>query len=224
MFDLPQTTVPVIGSKTVFPVRRIYCVGKNYADHVAEMGGDAKSSMPVFFAKPATAIVMSGAAIPYPSRTTNLHHEIELVAALHSGGTNIPASDALSHVFGYAVGNDLTRRDLQADAKNSGGPWDMAKGFDNSAVISPISKTTDIGHISTGFIWLMVNGVQRQSADLSAMIWSVPEIITELSSYVELCAGDIIYTGTPAGVGAVVRGDVITGGIDRIGDLHHSII
>jgi fumarylpyruvate hydrolase len=224
MIDVPHITVPVTGSDIPFPVRRIYCVGKNYADHVAEMGGDARLNPPVFFSKPTSAIVLSGAAIPYPLRTTNLHHEIELVIALQSGGSNIPVEEALSHVYGYAVGNDLTRRDLQAVAKKSGGPWDMSKGFDQSAVISPILRAADVGHISAGHIWLSVNSDRRQSADLSEMIWNVPEILAELSSYVALAAGDIIYTGTPAGVGALVRGDRVTAGIDHIGELTHSII
>jgi fumarylpyruvate hydrolase len=224
MIDVPQVTVPVVGSEIPFPVRRIYCVGKNYADHVAEMGGDAKLNPPVFFSKPTSAIVLSGAAIPYPLRTTNLHHEIELVVALQSGGSNIRAEEALSHVYGYAVGNDLTRRDLQAVAKKSGGPWDMSKGFDQSAVISPIVRAADAGHISAGHIWLSVNGESRQSADLSDMIWNVSEILAELSSYAALVAGDIIYTGTPAGVGALVRGDRVTAGIDHIGELTHSIL
>jgi fumarylpyruvate hydrolase len=224
VFEVAQVTVPVAGSASPFPVRRIYCVGKNYADHVAEMGGNPKSSPPIFFSKPASAVALSGSAIPYPSRTQNLHHEIELVVAMQSGGPDIDARDALGHVFGYAVGNDLTRRDLQNNAKKTGSPWDMAKGFDHSAVMSPIIRVSECGHPATGRIWLAVNGTVRQDASLAAMIWSVPEIIAELSSYVRLEAGDLIYTGTPAGVGPLVRGDAVTGGVDGVGALTHSII
>ncbi len=223
MFDVPPVTVPIAGSDVLFPVRRIYCVGKNYADHVAEMGGNPKSQPPVFFSKPGSAISLSGLPVPYPPRTENLHHEIELVIALHSGGEDIPISDSLSHVFGYAVGNDLTRRDLQAQAKKAGAPWDMAKGFDYSAVITPLVPADQIGHLTKGHIFLSVNGEVRQNADIADMIWSVPEIIAELSTYVRLEAGDLIYTGTPAGVGALLPGDIVTGGVKGVGELMHTI-
>jgi fumarylpyruvate hydrolase len=221
IFEPPAVTaIPIVGETKLFPVRRIFCVGRNYADHVAEMGGNVKDTPPVFFCKPADAIVMSGATIPYPPRTTNLHYEIELVVALKSGGANISEQDALSHIFGCAVGNDLTRRDLQGLAKKEGSPWDMAKGFDHSAVISPLVPGLPP---KQGRIYLSVNNEIRQDANLAELIWSVPEIIATLSTFVKLCAGDLIYTGTPAGVGALVAGDHVRGGVEGIGELEHWI-
>ena len=221
----PPTTpaVAIKGRAEQFPVHRIYCVGRNYADHVREMGADPKSEPPVFFAKPADAVVPNHARIPYPSRTSNFHHEIELVVAIGKGGRNIAAAQALDHVYGYAVGNDLTRRDLQSDAKDNGRPWDTAKGFDRSAVISAITPAAQSGHLRGGRIWLQVNGQMRQQADLSELIWSVPEIIAELSTFFELQPGDLIYTGTPAGVGALKQGDRIEGGIDSLDELTTTI-
>jgi len=221
----PPTTpaVAIKGRAEQFPVHRIYCVGRNYADHVREMGADPKSEPPVFFAKPADAVVPNHARIPYPSRTSNFHHEIELVVAIGKGGRNIAAAQALDHVFGYAVGNDLTRRDLQADAKDHGRPWDTSKGFDRSAVISAITPAAQSGHLRGGRIWLQVNGQMRQQADLSELIWSVPEIIAELSTFFELQPGDLIYTGTPAGVGPLKKGDRIEGGIDSLDELTTTI-
>jgi len=216
--------VEVAGAGERFPVHRIYCVGRNYADHVREMGADPKRDPPLFFSKPADAVVANGASVPYPPQTSNLHHEIELVVALGRGGRDIAAERALEHVYGYAVGNDLTRRDLQAAAKNQGAPWDAAKGFDHSAPISAIRQASEVGHPVSGAIWLEVNGEPRQRANLSDMIWSVPEILAVLSSYFELQPGDLIFTGTPAGVGAVVRGDSIVGGIDGLETLRTTIV
>jgi fumarylpyruvate hydrolase len=222
VFSAPAiTAVPIVGTDAVYPVRRIFCVGRNYADHVTEMGGDPKDTPPVFFTKPADAIAVSGAAIPYPPQTKNLHFEVELVVALKSGGADISEDAALEHVFGCAVGNDLTRRDLQSLAKKDGAPWDMAKGFDNSAIISPIKVMLPP---VTGRIQLSVNGTMRQDADLSQLIWSVPEIIATLSTYVKLCAGDLIYTGTPAGVGAILPGDQVRGEIAGVGIMEHSVV
>ena len=221
----PPTTpaVAIKGRPDVFPVHRIYCVGRNYADHVREMGGNPKSEPPIFFAKPADAVVPNNARIPYPSRTSNFHHEIELVVAIGKGGRDIAAAQALEHVFGYAVGNDLTRRDLQSESKDNGRPWDTSKGFDRSAVISAITPAAQSGHLHSGRIWLKVNGQMRQQANLSELIWSVPEIIAELSTYFELQPGDLIYTGTPAGVGPLKQGDRIEGGIDGLDELVTSI-
>jgi len=223
VFAAPAPTVEVSGRSERFPVHRIYCVGRNYAAHVREMGGDPQREPPFFFTKPADAIVANGAAVPYPPRTANLHHEIELVVAIGRGGSAIASDDALDHVFGYAVGNDLTRRDLQAAARESGKPWDVAKGFDRSAPVSAIHPVSDVGHPRRGAIWLKVNGEARQQADLAEMIWNVPEVIAELSTYYTLVAGDLIFTGTPAGVGAVRRGDALEGGIDGLGILRTRI-
>jgi fumarylpyruvate hydrolase len=217
----PPTTpaVAIKGRTDQFPVHRIYCVGRNYADHVREMGGNPEREPPIFFAKPADAVVPNNTRIPYPSRTKNFHHEIELVVAIGKGGRDIAAAQALEHVYGYAAGNDLTRRDLQADAKDNGRPWDTSKGFDRSAVISAITPAAESGHLRTGRIWLKVNGQMRQQANLSELIWSVPEIIAELSTFFELQPGDLIYTGTPAGVGPLKKGDRIEGGIDGLDEL-----
>jgi len=212
----PQAGVEIQGSAQRFPVRRIFCVGRNYAAHAREMGKDPEREPPFFFTKPADAIVPNHATVAYPPRTGNLHHEIELVVALGKGGGQIPSARALDHVFGYAVGNDLTRRDLQFAARDLGRPWDTGKAFDYSAVIGAISPAEKVGHPSRGRIWLNVNEQLRQQADLSDLIWSVPEIIAELSTLFELAPGDLIYTGTPAGVGAVVPGDRLEGGIDGL--------
>ena len=200
------TTISVL-SGNPFAVRRIFCVGRNYADHAREMGANPDREPPFFFTKPADAIVANHGNVPYPPATSNLHHEVELVVALASGGKNIPLENAQGHIFGYAVGLDLTRRDLQAAAKDKGHPWDMAKGFDHSAPISAITPIQVTGALNTGSIQLSVTGVVRQKGDLSDMIWSIPEVIAHLSGLVELKAGDLIYTGTPAGVGPVVAGD-----------------
>jgi fumarylpyruvate hydrolase len=220
----PAPSVAVAGTDSRFPVHRIYCVGRNYREHVKEMGGDPAREPPIFFTKPADAIVPSDTEVAYPPRTANLHHEIELVVAIGRGGRSIAASEALGHVFGYAVGNDLTRRDLQAEARQRGAPWDTAKGFDASAPLTPIRRAEDIGHVMNGRIWLEVNGELRQQSDIVEMIWSVPEIVAELSTYFELLPGDLIFTGTPAGVGPLLPGDLVTGGVDGIGTLQHRVV
>ena len=216
-------SVEIAGASTRFPVHRIYCVGRNYAAHAREMGADPAREPPFFFSKPADAVVPNGAPVPYPPRTANLHHEIELVVAIGEGGRNIPVASALAHVFGYAVGNDLTRRDLQAAAKDKGQPWDTSKGFDHSAPITAIRRVADVGHPARGAIWLEVNGQPRQRADLCEMIWSVPEIVSELSTLYELKPGDLVFTGTPAGVGPLARGDSLVGGIEGLDTLRTTI-
>jgi fumarylpyruvate hydrolase len=212
------TTVTVAGTDTVFPVARVFCVGRNYAEHSIEMGHDPDREPPFFFMKPADAVVPAG-TLPFPTQTQDLHHEIELVAALVEGGRDIPVERALDHVFGYAVGLDMTRRDLQAEAKKAGRPWDMAKGFDQSAPTSSISSVEDIGHPTKGAIWLRINGEPRQEGDLDQQIWTVPETISYLSTLVTLRPGDLIMTGTPKGVGRVEPGDRLDGHIDGVGDL-----
>lgn len=207
-----------------FPVRRIFCVGRNYAEHAREMGADPDREAPFFFTKPADAVVIDGAPTPYPSRTQDLHHEVELVVAIGTGGSEIAVAGALEHVWGYAVGIDMTRRDLQAEAKNSRRPWDMAKGFDCSAPIGSLHPAAAIGHPPKGEILLQVNGEVRQRADISDLIWSVAEVIAELSTLVRLEAGDLIYTGTPAGVGAVGRGDVLYASIAGLGSLETLLV
>jgi fumarylpyruvate hydrolase len=219
-----QASVEVAGSNQRFAVHRIYCVGRNYAAHAREMGMDPEREPPFFFSKPADAVVPNGAAVAYPPRTSNLHHEIELVVAIGTGGRDIPLANALAHVFGYAVGNDLTRRDLQFAAREKGQPWDVSKGFDHSAPVSAIRRAAEVGHPERGLIWIEVNGERRQQADLSEMIWNVPEIIAELSTLFELVPGDLIFTGTPAGVGPVQRGDSLVGGIDGLETLRTTIV
>ena len=219
----PIIVLPVTGSNAVFPVRRVYCVGQNYALHVAEMGGDAREA-PFFFSKPADALVPNGGEISYPPQTSNLQHEVELVVALGRGGSNIPAEQAFEHVFGYAVGIDLTRRDLQAQAKEKGRPWDMSKGFDQSGPLSALKPVLPEEHPATGRIWLKVNGETRQDGNLDQMTWRVDEIIAKLSTYVALAAGDLIFTGTPAGVSTVKRGDVIECAINGIGKLEARLV
>jgi len=212
----PQPSAPVAGGG-LFPVRRIFCVGQNYAEHAREMGGDPQRQKPFFFTKPADALVVGGADAPYPSQTQNLHHEIELVVALARGGVNIAPENADDLVFGYAAGIDLTRRDLQAEAKKAGRPWDMAKAFDASAplgLIRPAQQSLKRGHIA-----LSVNGATRQQGDLCEMIWSVAEIIAILSTYVALAPGDLIFTGTPSGVGPINAGDSLRGEIEGVGEV-----
>lgn len=213
----PSVVLPVAGSESVFPVRRVFCVGRNYADHVAEMGADNREP-PFFFCKPADALVPNGGNVAYPPLTANLQHEVELVVALGRGGADLSVEAARDCVFGYAVGIDLTRRDLQSRAKEKGLPWDMAKGFDYSAPIGAIVPAVAPA-IMSGRIRLAVNGVVKQEADLSSMLWNVAEIIANLSTYVTLAAGDLIYTGTPSGVSTVVRGDVLEAAIDGVGKL-----
>ncbi len=214
-----QVSVPVAETELHFPVRRIFCVGRNYESHAREMDPNAKREAPFFFSKPADAIVPDGATVPYPSRTKDFHHEIELVVAIDRAGRDIPAARAGEHILGYAVGIDLTRRDLQSEARKAGRPWDLSKGFDHSAPISAICSAVAVGHMARGRIWLKVNGVMKQEADLSEMISKVPEVIAELSTLFELRPGDLIYTGTPAGVGALKPGDRVEGGIDGLGTI-----
>jgi len=219
----PRAFVAIAGDRRRFPARRIFCVGLNYAAHAREMGAEPGAEPPFFFAKPADAIVADGATIPYPPKTANLHHEIELVAALGAGGANIAKDRALDHVFGYAAGIDLTRRDLQTQARDHGRPWDLSKGFDNSAPIGAIRPAATIGHPATGRIELSVNGDLRQAGDLSDMIWSVADIIAILSRFVTLAAGDLIFTGTPSGVGPVGPGDRMAGAIAGVGTVSIAI-
>ena len=208
-----RPTVAVAGSSLAYPVRRIFCVGRNYPEHAREMGATDLRAPPFFFTKPGDAVVASGASVPFPRRTADLHHEIELVVALGAG----------SEIFGYAVGNDLTRRDVQAQAKKEGRPWDTAKGFDHSAPVSPIARAADIGHPERGRIWLEVNGQRRQDGEIGDMIWGVREILAELSTWFELMAGDLVFTGTPAGVGRLQPGDRVRGGVDGVGILEHTM-
>jgi fumarylpyruvate hydrolase len=215
-----QPAVPIDGEDAAFPVRRIYCVGRNYAAHRREMGGDDRDP-PFFFAKPADAVVPPGGAVPYPPATANFHHEIELVVALGSGGADVSAARALDLVLGYAVGVDLTRRDLQAAAREKNQPWEAAKGFDHAAPISAIRRWT--GAPPQGRIWLGVNGQVRQDAVIADMLWNVAEIVSEASRLWRLEAGDLIYTGTPEGVGPLVRGDRVQGGVDGVGELSFQV-
>ncbi|MCB1385351.1 MAG: fumarylacetoacetate hydrolase family protein [Nitratireductor sp.] len=219
----PVASVAVAGSGDRFAVRRIFCVGRNYAAHAREMGKDPDREPPFFFTKPADAVVDDGEAIAYPPLTQNLHHEAELVIAIGTDGRDIDESDALDHVWGYGIGNDLTRRDLQSAARDQGRPWDMSKGFDRSAVIGPLHPVSRSGHVSKGSIRLSVNGTLRQDGDLSDMIWAVPEIISVLSRSVTLKAGDLIMTGTPAGVGPLVPGDVCVVSIEGLGEIATTI-
>jgi fumarylpyruvate hydrolase len=220
VFPAPEPpAVAVKGTSARFPVHRIYCVGRNYAAHAREMGKDPVRDPPFFFSKPSDAVVGNGARVPYPPRTNNLHHEIELVAAIGQECRNVTPVDANEVIFGYAVGNDLTRRDLQLAARDAGRPWDVGKGFDLSAPITDIQPVADVGHISKGRIWLAVNGDVRQEGDVSELIWSIPELIAELSTLFVLKPGDLIFTGTPAGVGPVRPGDRIKGGVDSLDSL-----
>jgi fumarylpyruvate hydrolase len=212
-------TLPVAGTDSVFPVRRVYCVGRNYADHAIEMGHDPSREPPFFFQKNAVNLLPAGQDFPYPSLSSNVHYEVEFVVALKHGGANIAVEDALDCVWGYAVGIDMTRRDVQDVAKKMSRPWEAAKAFEASAPVSALVAATDAGHLDQGAIWLDVNGTRRQSGDLNQMIWKVPEIIAELSKLFVLAPGDVIMTGTPAGVGAVVAGDVMECGVDGIGTL-----
>lgn len=209
-------SLPIEGSEARFPVHRIYCIGRNYGDHVREMGGDPKDQPPIFFMKPADAVVAPGDPVPYPSATENLHHEIELVVALSSGGADVPAHRALELVYGYAAGVDLTRRDLQNTAKAAGAPWDSSKGFDASAPCGAIRPAEKAGALD-GRITLAVNGAVRQDGKLSDMIWGVAEVIAQCSRLWTLQAGDLIFTGTPDGVGPLQPGDAVKGEIEGVG-------
>jgi fumarylpyruvate hydrolase len=219
----PLASLPVRGTDQRFPVRRVYCVGRNYAEHAVEMGHDPDKEAPFFFQKNPDNLV-DGGRFPYPSASSDVHHEIELVVALSKGGENISAGQALDHVYGYAVGLDMTRRDLQGEAKKLGRPWEVGKAFEESAPCGELVRASQIGHPDAGAIWLKVNGELRQQGDLNQLIWKVPEAIAYLSGLFRLAPGDIIMTGTPAGVGPVKRGDELVGHIDGIGELRVSVV
>ncbi|MBO6754977.1 MAG: fumarylacetoacetate hydrolase family protein [Roseibium sp.] len=224
VFSAPeQPTVSVAGHNARIPVRRIFCVGRNYAEHAREMGKDPDRDPPFFFTKPADAVVETGETVAYPPETENFHYEAELVVVIGEAGKNISEDDSLSHVWGYAVGNDLTRRDLQLDAREKGRPWDWGKAFDRSAVIGPVHPVSKVGHPASGTIQLTVNGDIKQSADLAGLIWSVPEIISILSHSMELRPGDLIMTGTPAGVGPLVPGDICIVSIEGLSHIETPI-
>jgi len=220
------TAVPVVGTDTAFPVRRIYCVGRNYVEHAQEMGFSGREA-PFFFCKPADAIVPVAygetVSVPYPSETSNLHHEIELVVAIGKDGKNIVEDQAAEHIYGYAVGLDMTRRDLQMDLRKAGRPWELGKAFDQSAPIGPIHPINTTGEITTGTIRVDVNGEPRQNSDVKKLIWNINETIAYLSKYFELQPGDLIFTGTPEGVGAVVSGDLMTGSVEQLGEIRVKI-
>ncbi len=218
----PQASLSVFGDDTDFPIRRIFCVGRNYEAHIVEMGNDLREP-PFFFCKPADAVVPNHASVSYPKATSDLHHEVELVVALGAGGSDVASEDALDLIWGAAVGIDLTRRDIQGEAKKRGRPWDMGKGFDQSAPIAPLVPIGDVASLTEGRIWLSVNGTTRQSADLADMIWPVADCISYLSGLVALAPGDLIMTGTPAGVSALQRGDEVTAGITGLPDLNIKI-
>ncbi len=225
VFDAPmQVSVPVEGTKSRFPVHRIYCVGRNYAAHAIEMGHDPNRESPFFFQKNPNNLLLDGADFPYPPRSANVHHEIEMVVALSKGGKDIPLEKAMDCVFGYAVGLDMTRRDLQEECKKAGRPWEIGKAFEHSAPMTALVPASKIGHPTNGAVWLKVNGEFRQQGDLNQMIWKVPEMISYLSGLFELQAGDLIMSGTPSGVGAVVRGDVMESHIEGIGNLRTRVV
>jgi fumarylpyruvate hydrolase len=211
--------LPIRNSAAVFPVHRIYCVGRNYADHAIEMGHDPSREAPFFFQKNPDTLVLSGGVFPYPDKSNDVHHELEMVVALKSGGKDIPIEKALDHVFGYGVGLDMTRRDLQGEAKKAGRPWEIGKAFEYSAPCSELVLASEIGHPTKGAVILKVNGAVKQQGNLDQLIWKVPEMISYLSGLFELKAGDLIYSGTPAGVGPVQRGDEMLGTIEGIGDI-----
>src|SRR6266478_642160 len=227
-FKVASITLPIANSTEVFPVRRIYCIGRNYAAHAREMGSDPTREPPFFFQKPTDAVqnVPIGATVdhPYPPLTKNYHYEIELVAALNKGGRNIPIDRALEHVFGYTVGLDMTRRDLQRAMGDEKKPWEIGKSFDHSAPLGPLQPVAAVGHFTKGAIWLKVNGQVKQNADLSQMIWSVAEQISKLSEAFELAPGDIIYSGTPENVGPVVKGDIIDAHIDGLPNIRVKVV
>ncbi|MGQ0567334.1 MAG: fumarylacetoacetate hydrolase family protein [Gemmobacter sp.] len=219
----PVVTLPIAGSDAVFPVRRVYCIGRNYAAHAIEMGHDPDREPPFFFQKNPNNLYV-GATFPYPAQTADVHHEIEMVVALKSGGTNIPLGQALDHVWGYGLGLDMTRRDLQGKAKEMGRPWEIGKAFEDSGPVSPLRPVSEVGHPATGLVQLKVNGTAKQTGDLNQMIWKVPEMISYLSDFFELAAGDVIMTGTPSGVGAIVRGDLMEAHVEGVGDLTVTVV
>ena len=220
----PVAALSVVGSSELFPVGRIFCIGRNYAEHAREMGQDPDRDPPFFFMKPASALVAEGRPFPYPAASADVHYELELVVALGRGGTGIRTNDALEHVYGYAVGLDMTRRDLQTEAKKMGRPWEVGRAFDNSAPCSRISPASRIGHPADAAIWLDLNNKRVQDSNISQLIWSIPEILEQLSKLFTLAAGDLIYTGTPAGVGPVHRGDLLHGGVDSVGELTVQVV
>jgi len=225
VFAPPDTvSVGVVGDSARYPVRRIYCVGRNYAEHAREMGHDPDRELPFFFQKNPDNLVLNNQDFPYPTMTSNLHHEIELVVAMGQGGRDIQAANALAHVYGYALGIDLTRRDLQNEAKKTGRPWEIGKAFEHSAPMTDITPATKSGHLSKGAIWLKVNGEVRQQSDLTQLIWNIPEIIAHLSAIFELRSGDLIMTGTPAGVAAVKPGDVMEGFCEGVGTIITKVV
>lgn len=219
----PIVTLPIAGSDEMFPVRRVYCIGRNYAAHAIEMGHDPDREPPFFFQKNPDNLDISG-EFPYPPETSDVHHEIEMAVALKTGGNNIPVSDALNHVFGYALSLDMTRRDLQGEQKKAGRPWEIGKAFERSAPIGKIHTVEDVGHLDTGRVELKVNDEIKQEGDLNQMIWKVPEMISYLSDYFELAAGDVILSGTPAGVGPIVKGDVMQVSVEGLGSMSIPVV
>ncbi len=219
----PVVALPVVGTTARFPVRRVYCIGRNYAAHAVEMGGDPDREPPFFFQKNPHNLDPSG-EFPYPPHSSDVHHEVEMAVALKSGGTNIPLEQALDHVFGYGISIDMTRRDRQGEAKKAGRPWEIGKAFERSAPVGPIHPAAEIGHPDHGRIELKVNGETRQEGDLNQMIWKVPEMIAHLSEYFELAPGDVILSGTPAGVGPIVKGDRMEASIDGLGSLSVAVV
>jgi len=224
VFEIKAPVLPVAGMDAVFPVNRVFCVGRNYADHAKEMGADPTREAPFFFSKPASAVFVPSGEVPYPTRTADLHHEVELVVALSKGGSSLSLEQARAAVFAYGVGVDFTRRDLQAEAKKQGRPWDVSKGFDFSGPVSALVPAANTGWLDKGAISLTLNGSEKQHGDLSDMIWKVDEIIAELSTYYTLQPGDVIFTGTPAGVGAVNRGDLVQVEIKGLGSLEFRMV
>jgi len=224
IFPLDQVSLPIVGNENRYPVRRIYCVGRNYLDHIRETAGADEREPPFFFQKPTDAILANGGEFPYPPQSEKTHHEIELVVAIGTGGKEIKAENALDHVYGYTVGIDMTRRDLQGVAKEMRRPWEAGKSFDRAAPCSAIAPAADIGHPDSGRIWLAVNDEIRQNGDLAQQIWNVSESIAHLTKLFELVPGDLIMTGTPAGVGSVNRGDKVTGGIDGIAEIGITVV
>jgi fumarylpyruvate hydrolase len=220
----PVPSLRVVGTDDEFPVRRIYCIGRNYAEHAIEMGHDPSKEPPFFFQKNPDNLLAEGQDFPYPSKTEDVHFEIELVVALKSGGTNIPVEKAMDHVFGYAVGLDMTRRDLQGEAKKLGRPWEIGKAFEHSAPCGPIVPAEKIGSLTKGAVTLEVNGQLKQKGDLNQMIWKIPEMISYLSDYFRLAPGDLIMSGTPAGVGAVKRGDSLLGKVEGVGEVKMKVV
>jgi fumarylpyruvate hydrolase len=224
VFDAGErVALPVAGKSAKYPVRRIYCIGRNYVAHVREMGGDEKADFPIVFQKPTDAIMQDGSTLPYPPMTNNYHYELELVVAMKSGGYNIPVQRALDHVYGYGIGLDMTRRTVEGQSDRPNQPWELGKAFDQSCPVGTIHRVEEVGHLDKGALKLAVDGVVKQDADLSMMIWKTPEIIANLSRYFALEAGDIILTGTASGVGPVLPGNVLVGTIERLGSLRVTI-